>query len=459
MFAAILPIVAAHAQTTPGSPAPTDAEIRKILADRIEIARQSVGMVAGVIDPQGRRVVSYGSLDKDDKRPLNGDTIFEIGSITKVFTSLVLADMVQRGEVALTDSIAKYLPREVKVPERGGKSITLQDLSTQVSGLPRLPSNLAPKDATNPYADYSAENLYQFLSGYTLPRDIGEKWEYSNLGIGLLGHVLSLRAGMDYEGLVQSRIGTPLGMNNTRITLSPEMKSRLAVGHNAKLAPVPNWDFQALAGAGALRSSAVDLLTFLAANLGYTESPLAKAMAAMPKIRQPTGVPGLDNALGWQVTSRAGKEIVWKDGGTFGYSTFIGYDANTRTGVVVLSNTFTLAGVNDIGLHLLDPSSPLMKPQPPKEHKEITLDPKRFDGLVGRYQLAPAFVMTITREASQFFVQATGQPRLEVFAESERDFFVKVVDARITFETDTQGHGTVLILHQNGLDQRAKRVE
>src|SRR5205823_14852796 len=144
-----------------------------------------------------------------------------IGSISKVFTSLLLSDMVQRGEVALTDPIAKYLPAGVKVPERGGRSITLVDLSTHTSGLPRLPSNLNPKDQSNPYADYSVEQLYQFLSSYTLPRDIGAMYEYSNLGGGLLGHVLARRAGTDYETLMVSRIAGPLNMSSTRIVLSP----------------------------------------------------------------------------------------------------------------------------------------------------------------------------------------------------------------------------------------------
>jgi D-alanyl-D-alanine-carboxypeptidase/D-alanyl-D-alanine-endopeptidase len=156
---------------------PPDTEIRQILADRVGAENLGIGIVAGVIDSKGRRVVAYGSLAKDDKRPLNGDTIFEIGSMTKVFTSLVLMDMAQKGEVALTDPVSKYLPPGVKMPERNNRQITLQDLSTQSSGLPRLPSNLAPKDPLNPYADYSVEQLYQFLSGYQLTRDIGAKYE------------------------------------------------------------------------------------------------------------------------------------------------------------------------------------------------------------------------------------------------------------------------------------------
>jgi len=335
--------------------------------------------VVGVIEPKGRRVVAYGALGKDDKRPLNGDTVFEIGSVTKVFTSLALADMVQRGEVTLADPLARYLPAEVKVPQRGGHAITLQDLSTQTSGLPRLPANFSPKDPANPYADYSAENLYQFLSTYELTRDIGAQYEYSNLGAGLLGHVLARRAGTDYEALVTSRICRPLEMTSTRTALTPEMKMRFAVGHNDQLKPVSNWDFDALAGCGALRSSVNDLLAFLAANLGYTKSPLAPAMAAMLKVRRPTGAPGLDIALGWHIFTGSGSEIIWHNGGTYGYRSFVGYDPEARIGVVVLSNTFTAAGIDDIGLHLLDAQRPLIKIQAAKERKEVAVDPKLFE--------------------------------------------------------------------------------
>src|SRR5215469_16997978 len=242
------------------SPVPSDAEIRKILADRVGAENLGIGIVVGVIDAKGRRVVSYGSLAKDDKRPLDGDAIFEIGSMTKVFTSLVLMDMARKGEVSVTDPVSKYLPATVKVPERNGKKITLQDLATQSSGLPRMPNNFSPKDPLNPYADYTPERLYAFLSGYELTRDIGSQFEYSNLGVGLLGHALSLRAGVGYEAMVKAHVLAPLEMNSTGVVLTPGMKARLAAGHGPGLEPVPNWDIAALAGAGALRSSANDML-------------------------------------------------------------------------------------------------------------------------------------------------------------------------------------------------------
>ena len=447
----------AVAQSSASSPLPLDSEIRNILVDRIDKDHQSVGIVVGVIEPTGRRVVAYGNLAKEDKRSLDGDTVFEIGSVTKVFTSLLLADMVQRGEVALTDPVTKYLPPEVKVPERGGRQITLQDLATHTSGLPRLPSNLASKDPANPYADYTVEQMYQFLSGYQLTRDIGSQYEYSNFGGGLLGHALARRAGMDYEKLVESRICEPLGMKSTAITLSPDMKARLAAGHNQGLEPVANWELPTLAGAGALRSTANDLLNFLAANLGYTKSSLAPAMAAMLTVRRPTGMPNVEVALGWHITTHEGQETIWHNGGTGGYRAFIGFDPKRRIGVVALSNAETAAGVDDIGQHLLNASVPLYAP--PKPHKEVAVDPKLFDGYVGRYELAPNFILTVTREGNRLFTQATGQSKLEVFPESDRDYFLKVVDAQITFETDAQGKATGLVLHQNGRNVPAKRIE
>src|SRR5580693_4781402 len=203
--------------------------IREILVKRVDQQKQAVGIIVGVIDPNGRRIVAYGNLAIGDPRTLDGDTIFEIGSVTKVFTSLLLADMVNRKEVALDDPAALYLPANVTMPERGGKSITLLDLSTHSSGLPPLPGNLKPE------ADYSVDDLYRFLSGYTLPRDPGSEYQYSNLGAGLLGHVLACRAGTDYESLIRNRIAQPLGMPDTGITLSSSMKQRMAGGHNAML--------------------------------------------------------------------------------------------------------------------------------------------------------------------------------------------------------------------------------
>ena len=130
-----------------------------------------------MIGPEGRRIVAHGSMGITDPRPVNGDTLYEIGSITKVFTSLLLADMVERGEVALDDPVAKYLPASVTMPERAGRQITLLDLSTHRSGLPRMPSNFNPKDPARPYVDYPVDRLYEFLSSHELRRDVGAEYQ------------------------------------------------------------------------------------------------------------------------------------------------------------------------------------------------------------------------------------------------------------------------------------------
>ena len=364
-------------------PLSTD-EIREILVKRVDQQKQAVGIVVGIIEPDGRRVVAHGSLANGDPRTVDGDTIFEIGSVTKVFTSLALADMVERKEVALDDPAAKFaVPKMSGCLERSGKFITLLDLATHRSGLPRLPGNLKMKDPRNPYADYGVDDLYEFLAGYTLPRDPGAELEYSNLGGGLLGHLLAYRAGTDYESLIATRITRPLNMPDTGIALSSSMKERMATGRTPGcLRPSANWDLPTLAGAGALRSSANDILTFLEAFLGYKDSPLAPAMRKrMLEVRRPAGQSEI--GLGWLIYSTDGREIAWHNGGTGGFRSFVGFDPEERIGVVVLSNA--CSGVDDIGFHLLNPKAPLANPEPPKQHIEIHLDPRLLDSYTGRW--------------------------------------------------------------------------
>src|SRR5262245_22194246 len=212
----------------PGSRATHDeAAVKQILQQRIDEKKKGVAIVVGLVDESGSKVISYGKMGVDDPRPVDGDTVFEIGSISKVFTAILLADMVERGEVGLNDPISKYLPKSVKTPSHNGKEITLLHLTTHTSGLPRMPSNFTPKNDENPYADYSVEQMYAFLSQYRLQRDIGAKMEYSNYGVALLGHILALRAGTNYETLIRTRICAPLKMDKTSIKFSKEMLAHL----------------------------------------------------------------------------------------------------------------------------------------------------------------------------------------------------------------------------------------
>jgi D-alanyl-D-alanine-carboxypeptidase/D-alanyl-D-alanine-endopeptidase len=425
---------------------PEDSAIRAIIKDRVESGR-AVGIVVATLDKGTQRIFTAGTSGAPGVA-LDGNTVFEIGSITKVFTASLLADMVAKGEVTLDDPVAKFLPTSVRIPSRNGKQITLLDLATQSSGLPRMPTNFAPKDQANPYADYTVDQMYAFLSTYELTRDIGSQYEYSNLGVGLLGHALARQAGKSYEQLVTERILRPLGMNDTRIVLTPTMKSHLAPGHSESGAAVANWDLPTLAGAGGLRSTANDLLKFLAANLDTNSRPLGRTLAMTHIARRNVDGNQMKIGLNWHVLSALGRPFVWHNGGTGGYHTFIGFDPANNRGAIVLSNQVT--SIDDIGFHLLDSRAPIAPA--PKHRTEISLPPSVLDAYVGVYQLAPAFSVTITHEGNGLYAQATGQPRLQLFAEAPNEFFFKEVDAQITFERDASGKVTRMILHQNGMN-------
>ena len=362
-------------------------------------------------------------------------------------TSLLLADMVERGEVALEDPVAKYLPPGVKMPERNGRQITLLDLSTHRSGLPRMPANFAPRDPLNPYIDYPVERLYAFLSSHELRRDIGAEYEYSNLGSGLLALVLARRAGTDFESALRDRVFRPLGMSSTVISLTPGLKARMTTAHSSAfhLAPTPLWDFTpAFFGAGALRSSANDILTFLAANLGYLQTPLSAAMVRMRTVH----ADGMDNfkmGLGWQIEQVDGIGIVWKGGASYGSRTYSGFDPKSRVGVVVLSNYNSGSGIDDIGRYLLYPKAMAddgtrVRPQ---ERTPSTIPSDLIDAYAGRYRFSNNEVWTVRRDGTRFFIKKPAEPEFEIFPEGDfvkgaDDFFSKTADAMFTFDFDKE---------------------
>jgi D-alanyl-D-alanine-carboxypeptidase/D-alanyl-D-alanine-endopeptidase len=436
--------------------AATSEELRGFLVNRVDEGKRAVGIIVAGINEAGQEVIPYGKVSKDRPGEINADTIFEIGSTTKVFTSLLLADMVERGEVQLDTPVADLLPAGVKVPEWEGKKITLLDLSMQISGLPRMPTNMHPKDLGNVYADYTPANLYAFLSGYTLPRAIGAQYEYSNLGAGLLGHALSRKAGMSYEQLLRKRIFEPLGMHDTGITLTPEQMKRMATSYDPALGPVKYWSFDALAGCGAIRSSANDMLKFLAANMELTDTPLKPAMRRMRSVHQATGVADLDIMMAWHDYKKFGTEIVWHSGSTAGAWSFFGFDPARKVGVVILTNTYL--DIDDVGLHAIEKEFPVKTFETRKEHKEIKVDSRILSEYVGEYRFTPTIGLKIVLENGHLYGQPPTQPRFELFAEQEGLFYVKVLDAGILFERDKKGKMAALWLYENGKTSRAEKL-
>jgi CubicO group peptidase (beta-lactamase class C family) len=401
------------------------ARLRGLLRERLEAGR-GTALAAGIVGPGERIALGEGSLRKGAPGVVDGDTIFEIGSITKTFTALLLADLVRRGDASLDDPVAKHLPADFRIPSRGDRPITLIHLAQHRSGLPRMPANFFPADPANPYADYSTARLRAFLDTHELVRTPGTFTEYSNLGAGLLGQALAHRAGRAYEDLVLERLARPLGMGSTSIAIPPEHRVRLAAPHDDALREVKNWDLGALPGAGALRSTVSDLLRYIALYLDSGKDPLSQAAAETLKPRAPAGQKDLEIALGWHVFTGNGRTIFAHNGGTGGYRAFAGFDRDARRGVVVLGNS--THSVDDLGMHLLDPKRPLKK-----VFKPVDVDPLMLDRHVGRYALAPGFVLSITREGSRLFGQATGQERFPLAAASATEFRYEEADLVIEF--------------------------
>ena len=429
------------------------SDIKENIKARISTER-NVGIVVGLIEGEEVTFFSYGKTAVVNGKPINEKAVFEIGSISKVFTTILLSDQILQGKMKLTDPIANYLPKTVKVPSKNGKQITLKDLATHSSGLPRMPNNFAPANPNNPFADYSTEQLYDFLSNYELPREVGASYEYSNLGMGLLGHILELQTTKSYEELILEHFRGAYEMKHTGITLTNEMNERLALGH-AEGTAVENWDIVSLAGAGAIRSTAVDMVKFIQANMGVSTSPLYEAMKMSHASAYKNEKQNFEMGLGWHYANNG--TIVWHNGGTGGYRTFTGFLKGTQKGVVVLSNSNE--SVDDIGLKLLDNTQTLQTPKKKIVPKEIEVSEAILEQYVGRYELAPTFSITVTKEGGKLFLQATGQPKFEVFPSAQNEFFLKVVEASITFNADSDGKIESLTLHQGGQNPVGKKVE
>jgi CubicO group peptidase (beta-lactamase class C family) len=324
--------------------------------------RRTPGVIVGIIDASGKRLVLSAGV-QSEQHPVKPDinTMYEIGSVTKVFTSLLLADMSSKQEINLHDPISKFLPDTVQAPTWKGKEITLLNLSSHATGgFPRMPDNYAALDESNPFADYTINQLYDYISRFKLVNEPGTQFAYSNSGYGLLGHILSERAGLDYEALVKERICKQLGLKNTTVVLTAAQLEHLATGHNEYGHVVHNWDLPAMAGTGALRSNMDDMLTFAAANLGLIQTPLWPAMQLSHIPRVFKGKYDGEVTMGWTAFEDKGHQFLWKDGTTGGYRSLVLLDVGRKTGIVIFSNS--LNPVNDMAYHMLDAQQYPLRP-------------------------------------------------------------------------------------------------
>lgn len=421
---------------------PNDKLSQTVMA-RLASEEQPACVAVGLIGQFARTALAC--TNSAGKLTIDPNSVFEIGSFSKAMTGVLLANMVERGEVKLSDPISKYAPQGSKLPTRGGREITLGDLVTHRSSLPRLPPGLKPADPANPYKDFDSKALYESLAITELTADIGTRQEYSNYGFMLLSDLLGRAAGKRYDELVAERIFKVLGMTSTGVVLPPDVDKRLVQGHAAGYAPVPAWNFDpALAGVGGIRASLVDMMRFADAAAGRRTLGLQKTFdtSYLPLIDKPDGTSTL---LAWGMRRRDSGRLIFHNGQTAGMRSMVVVNPDNGTGAVVLTDS--TVSFEDLAFHLVDPSLPLKV-----RRAEVTLDDKMLDDYVGTYPLTPEFSLRIFREGSRLLLQATGQQSVPIFAEAEDRFFLKIVDAQLTFRRNEKGQVVSVTLHQGGRD-------
>jgi serine-type D-Ala-D-Ala carboxypeptidase/endopeptidase len=400
-------------------------DVRAALEQRFRGDRTGACIAAGVID-DGTISTAYYCADANSQRPYDEHTAFEIGSVTKTMTAALLAEFIARGEVTLSDPIAKLLPPGTPVPSFNGREITIGEIVTHTSGLPAVPAGYRPPDPNNPYAGATERDLLDVLAATQLTREPGSKWEYSNYAMIVLSYALAKRSGKDYETLLRERLLVPLGMSETYVAHLPS-NVRLAQGHLPGGRPAVPWDFHPdMAGVGGVRATLPDMLRYLEGQLGTRESAITPALARTQE--QVGSVGGHRMGMNWNLSTRGGHTRISHEGGTGGYSSFAAVDRAAKRAVVLLSDTALTAngGLGSLGFHLLDPSSPVGGP-----HIAATADGKLIDALVGKYRFQSGLGLELRHNGSILTIQADGQPEFEMGYDSAGDFYPLKFDAML----------------------------
>jgi D-alanyl-D-alanine-carboxypeptidase/D-alanyl-D-alanine-endopeptidase len=406
-------------------------------------ARWYPTLIIAYVDGDKSEVTSFGTLENGTKP--NGDTVYEIGSITKTFTAALLADAIRSGRVKSDTPVAALLP-DFAVPARDGLPITLASLATQSSGLPYMPDNLSPTEAANPYANYDAAKLKAFLAGYALKRDPGEAYEYSNLGFGLLGFALTQP--QPYGEALRAKIFQPLGMTTSAVGLTDAMKAHLAQGHNNHNRNTVNWQFDVLAGCGSIDSTGNDMLRYLKANMAAGRAAMSPAFRlAQQPLRDVDKTERI--GMAWMTRAAQPKDVVWHNGTTFGYASFIGLTADGKRGVVILTNIG--GSVDDLGFAALSDA-------PLRSYRTVAVDRSILNSYVGVFKAPGGGLIKIYLQDGQLYAQAKGEDGIPLFAQSSDEFFTRIDGFHLIFRNNGDGGGSV-VLRQKGADRVAPKLE
>lgn len=418
---------------------------------------RAVGLAVVSLTTERQGVAVGGRLAAGDQRRVEFFTPFEIGSITKGFTGILLADMVLRGVVSLDDPVQRHLPAGWVVPPFENHVITLRDLATHTSGLPRMPTAFAPSDVEDPYAAMTDDSLRLQVANSPPGRAPGT-YGYSNMGMALLGRALAHAGGATWWQLVQARVLQPLKIKEAWLDVPADLASRVATGHTPGLIATSRWHFDAYAPAGGIVTNALELAKLLEALARPdSASEIGRAILLATTPLHSVGVGRDSVALGWHVQYSDSTRIVWHNGGTGGFRTWMGAVRGERRGAIVLSNA-VLPWIDRTGAALVSGASiitpPAVVPRP-----VVSVPSGTLESYVGQYPLAPTFTLAISRDGDRLFVQATGQPRVRLLATAPDHFFIPAVaDAELRFERDSSGAVQAVVLRQGGVDQRAPRL-
>lgn len=432
----------------PASEVDPDGPNRALIAAQVQPlidAELATGVVVGLIDGHRHEIYGFGK-GPGGKAP-TGETLFEVGAVTKVFTGLLLADAVQRREVELDTPVAELMPPGVTVPVRDHRVITLRHLALHSSGLPALPPSV-PENVANPFGGYDANRLYADLVRSQLVAAPGERIIYSDYASGLLGHALGRKIGPGYEAAVKARLFEPLGLHDTFFTVPEQAKSRLAQGTDEDLAPAKRWSFGALSGAGGLVSSVRDLLALLDAELEAQAGGKGELRHAMALTQEPQLEGGGDNeGIGWQIDS-AGR--YWHNGATGGYHAFVGFDPKTRRGIVILASTKTSL-VDSLAANLYHALAG-EKVKPP-----VFPDAAQLASYAGHYELQGT-KLELTVKGKRLYVEGPGEPKIRLVPISDHEFWMERFGAIVLFEREGDKiKRAIFLIGQNQLS--APRVD
>jgi CubicO group peptidase (beta-lactamase class C family) len=428
---------------------PDDGDLELMLRYLVDDG-EARGIVLGVLEADGfSRIVSYGNAG-DGGPAIDSRSSFEIGSVTKLFTSTLLAEMVERGKVALDDPVSKYLPSAFHVPTFGDRAITLEDLATHTSGLsdPVILEQLSARGVDDPYS-VSVDMLYEVLSQYELQRMPGTEFEYSNAGMGLLGHVLAQAAGSDLKALMKSRVLDPLGMGDTQYGVDGIPAEQVVQGHHGTQVVAPTVVSEALEGAGGLRSTVEDMLRFLAASAGVVDSELRRPMLTTQEPRHPMGAGNRSVGLGWWISTLNHRPLIQHDGDTDGFTVRIAFDPDRRVGMVVMANSreFDNTLVPDLIVH--SPITVAEEPMPPRSY---------LAGLTGTYYIDRHYWYVRLDDDGFLTLQPTTDVRMRLYPVSDTLFFTKREEWSFAFPTDTTGEAPEIVFFVNGRPRNGVRV-